>query len=63
MPKVKKQAKTKKYTISLEIKVELELKAGVKLSDAVDELDYDVTAIEEHGCVTNTEMIGYTQIY
>ena len=52
----------KKWTVKVEITIELDLNKGVDIDDAMQELDYSIATLEEHGTVRNTEMTDYTII-
>ncbi len=55
--------KTRKATVELRIRVDLELEEGMTLDVAVNEMDYDFSCPEGEGAkVTGTEMIDWNLI-
>ena len=55
--------KTRKATVELRIRVDLELQEGMTLDVAVNEMDYDFSCPEEEGArVTGTEMVDWNLI-
>ena len=52
----------RKVTIALEIRVQVYLEDGVDVTEAIDEMDYDINVNPEHGDVINTEIVDFEVI-
>ena len=52
----------RKVTVALEILVQVYLEDGVDVTEAIDEMDYDINVNPEHGDVINTEIVDFEVI-
>ena len=52
----------RKVTVALEIQVQVYLEDGVDVTEAIDEMDYDINVNPEHGDVINTEIVDFEVI-
>ena len=52
----------RKVTIAIEMLVQVYLEDGVDVTEAMNEMDYDLNVSPEHGDVINTEIVDFDVI-